>query len=333
MSATPAFYRSKGYTAIPVRGPLAVSPPGEVAAYQIIADTLGSKPLAQLLEPAIGYAEEGFPIPRSIHRSIVGGQETLRQFPEAAAIYLKDGEPYREGDVLVQRDLAGTLGRVARGVSRSSTGATLRGRSSRGSRRRGASSRWTTWALSRPSSMSRYPQPTGGYTVLETRPPSQGMLLLEMLNIIEGFDIGALGFLSPQCIHVMVVRPRSWPSRTVTSSCRPPDGADAAGGAVDQGARRAAPGPSSTSTGRRCGRSPRPWRRWAATRASCARRTVRATRCRSYTASTPTWIGVRGAGHGDRLQQPAAGFRLEEGHPNTMARGSARCTRSTPIAY
>ena len=118
LSATPAFYRSKGYTTIPVRGPLAVSPPGEVAAYQIIADTLGSKPLAQLLEPAIGYAEEGFPLPRSIHRSIVGGQETLRQFPEAAAIFLRDGEPYREGDLLVQRDLAGTLRRVARGGCR-----------------------------------------------------------------------------------------------------------------------------------------------------------------------------------------------------------------------
>jgi gamma-glutamyltranspeptidase/glutathione hydrolase len=204
MSATPAFYRSKGYTAIPVRGPLAVSPPGEVAAYQIIADTLGSKPLAQLLEPAIGYAEEGFPIPRSIHRSIVGGQETLRQFPEAAAIYLKDGEPYREGDVLVQRDLAGTLRRVARGGVEEFYRGDLAREIVKGFEEAGGIITLDDLGAVEAELYEPLSTTYRGYTVLETRPPSQGMLLLEMLNIIEGFDIGALGFLSPQCIHVMV---------------------------------------------------------------------------------------------------------------------------------
>jgi gamma-glutamyltranspeptidase/glutathione hydrolase len=204
LAATPAFYRSKGYASIPSRGPLAVSPPGEVAAYQLIADTFGTRPLAKLLEPAIGYAQEGFPLPQGISRSIVSAADALRQFPEAASIYLRNGEPYDEGEVLVQRDLARSLRSVATGGVEEF----YRGDLARSMVKAFAEAGGIITAEDLAAVEAELYEPLSttyrGYTVLENRPPSQGMLLLEMLNIIEEFDIPGLGFLTPESIHLMV---------------------------------------------------------------------------------------------------------------------------------
>ena len=68
--ATSEYYRTQGYRTMPLDGPHAVSVPGEVAAWEVIHQQFCTKPFAQLLDSAIGYAENGFPLPPGIGRSL-----------------------------------------------------------------------------------------------------------------------------------------------------------------------------------------------------------------------------------------------------------------------
>ncbi|MDO8749999.1 MAG: gamma-glutamyltransferase [Dehalococcoidia bacterium] len=202
--ATPAFYRSRGFNSIPQDGPLAVSPPGEVAAYQLINDTFGTWPLAKLLEPAIEYAESGFPLLPRVAAMLGPSASRLARYPSAARLFLKDGRPYKAGDVLVQRDLAGTLRRIAKGGAEEFyRGGTAR-EIARAFREAGGLLDEEALASHQPELYEPLAADYRGYTVLENRPPSQGMILLEMLNILEGFDLASLGHLNPQSIHLVV---------------------------------------------------------------------------------------------------------------------------------
>jgi gamma-glutamyltranspeptidase / glutathione hydrolase len=113
--ATADYYRSQGYTTMPLDGPHSISVPGEAAAWEEIHRRFCTRPLAQLLDSAIGYATEGFPLPPGIGRSFEHNADKLAQFPSSAAVYLRNGHPLQEGDILVNRDLARSLRRVAEG--------------------------------------------------------------------------------------------------------------------------------------------------------------------------------------------------------------------------
>ena len=202
--ATPTFYRNRGFTSIPGDGPLAVSPPGEVAAYQLINDNFGTRPLAALLEPAIGYAEAGFPVSPRIGRTFARGAERLAMYPATASIFLNSGKPYQESDLLVQRDLAISLRRIAQGGAEEFYRGGLAQEIARAFHDAGGLLDEEALASHQPEVYEPLSTDYRGYNVLENRPPSQGMLLLEILNILAGFDLGSLGYLSPESIHLMV---------------------------------------------------------------------------------------------------------------------------------
>ena len=202
--ATPAFYRSQGFTQVPRSGPLACSPPGELAAFQLINERFGTRPLAKLLEAAIEYAEDGFPISPRVGSIFADSAEGLAQSPSAAATFLKDGKPYGPGEVFVNRNLGRTLRRIAAAGAEEFY--------------RGALAREITRAFQEASGLiteaslaavvpELYPPLSTtyrAYSVAENRPPSQGTILLEMLNILEGYDLASLGYLSAESVHLMV---------------------------------------------------------------------------------------------------------------------------------
>ena len=77
---------------MPLDGPHAVSVPGEVAAWEVIHQRFCTKPFAQLLDGAIGYAENGFPLPPGIGRSFASNARKLAQFPSTASVLLRRGD-------------------------------------------------------------------------------------------------------------------------------------------------------------------------------------------------------------------------------------------------
>ncbi len=204
-AATRNYFVRQGYQQMPPEGPLSAAIPGEVDAYVTILGSFGTRTLAQLLEPAIGYAEEGYPIPRRMAGYFTQEIEKLKRFPGSAAIFTKNGKPYQEGEVLVQRDLARSLRRVARGGTEEFYRGELGREILQAIQQEGGPYTLEEFAA---HETILYDDPISttyrGYTVYETSPPSQGLLVLEMLNLLEGFDLVSLGLNTAQCIHLMV---------------------------------------------------------------------------------------------------------------------------------
>lgn len=202
--ATPGFYQSKGFDQIPTSGPLASSPPGEVAAYQLINDTFGTRPLGKLLEFAIGYAEEGFPLSPRVGGHFSNGTSRLDEFPDTRSIYLRGGNPYGPGDIFANRELARTLQRVAEGGAEEFYRGELGKEIATAFKKAGGLIDEAAMAAVTPELYEPLVTTYRGYTVAENRPPSQGAILLEMLNILEGYDLTKLGYQNPDSIHLMI---------------------------------------------------------------------------------------------------------------------------------
>ena len=203
-AATVERYRARGYREMPTEGWWSVSVPGAVGVYLEMHARFGRLPLAELWEPAIRYARDGFPIDARLAANIAAGADKLARDPEAAAIYLAAGRSPRPGTILRNPDLAASLeailddgaevfyrGRLARAIGEAS---------------------WAADGLLTAEDMAAYrtevyrPLVTTyrGYRVYETAPPSQGLILLEMLNLLEGFDLSGMRPTDPEVVHLLV---------------------------------------------------------------------------------------------------------------------------------
>lgn len=203
-AATRDLFVAAGHRVMPLDGPMAPAVPGEVHAYAGILERFGTMPLGELLAPAVSYAAGGFPVSHRASGLFTTLLERLNRFPDTARIFTRDGAPFQAGDILVQRDLAETIRRIAKGgVEEYYRGETaeeiVRSLQAAGGLHTlddlaGHETEWYEPPIS-----------TGyrGHTVFETAPPSQGYMLLEMLNIMEGFDLAGMGFYSADAVHVM----------------------------------------------------------------------------------------------------------------------------------
>jgi gamma-glutamyltranspeptidase/glutathione hydrolase len=202
--ASADYYRSMGHRTMPMDGPHSISVPGEVAAWEEVHHRFCTRPFPQLLDAAVGYAEDGFPLPPGIGRSFEHNVDKLAQFPSSASIYLHNGQPLREGDVLVNRDLAHSLRRVMEGGAEEFYRGGLAREMVKGLCAAGGLFAEADFAGHRAEVYEPIATTYRGHTVYQTRPPSQGFLLLEMLNLLEGFDPASLGHNSPEAVHLMV---------------------------------------------------------------------------------------------------------------------------------
>ena len=201
--ATADYYRSQGCETMPIDGPHSISVPGEVAAWEEIHRRFCTMPFATLLETAVGYAEEGFPVSPGIGRSFAHAVDKLGQFPASAAIYSSNGGMKGEGEILSNPDLARSLQHVAQGGTDEFYRGELARRMVAELRKAGALFTESDFAEHRLDVYDPIATTYRDYTVYQTRPPTQGFLLLEMLNLVEDFDIGSLGQNSAQAIHLM----------------------------------------------------------------------------------------------------------------------------------
>jgi gamma-glutamyltranspeptidase/glutathione hydrolase len=198
------YYRSLGHQTMPIDGPHSISVPGEVAAWEEVYRRFCTKPFHQLLDAAVCYAEEGFPLPPGIGRSFEHNVAKLAQFPSTASVYLRSGMPPLEGDVLVNRDLGRSLRRVAEGGAEEFYRGGLAREMVKGLCAAGGLFTEEDFAGHYAEVYEPITTTYRGHTVYQTRPPSQGFLLLEMLNLVERFDLNALGHNSAEAVHLMV---------------------------------------------------------------------------------------------------------------------------------
>jgi gamma-glutamyltranspeptidase/glutathione hydrolase len=183
-------------------GHLASGVPGTVAGL-FESHQYGKLPFEKLIQPAIELAEKGFTISAREARSLNGLQEDLKQFNTTTPVFVKERE-WKEGDTLIQKDLANTLKRIQQkgkaGFYEGETAQLIVEEMKRGGGIISLEDLRNYKAVNRPAHVFDYK----GYKVVGMPMPSSGGLLLhQMMKMIEGRNIAAMGFQSLQAVQLM----------------------------------------------------------------------------------------------------------------------------------
>ena len=187
-----------------VNGHLSVAVPGTVAGFKKALDNLGTMKWSDLIRPAVDLAEKGIVVTEHNAHSFEEYDRELHLYPSTVKVFAKSGALPHEGDTLRQPDLAATLRRVQNGGADEF----YRGETARlilGEMRRGGGL-ITEDDLKNYSAIVCKPLEASyrGYTILAVPPSSSGgICLLELLNIVEGYDLKSMGFHSSRAVHVM----------------------------------------------------------------------------------------------------------------------------------
>jgi len=208
LAATPGMYLDAAGNVIrqaSTRGHLAVAVPGTVAGLEAALAKYGSMRRAELIAPAIRFAEQGFVLEQGDADMLAAVTAELRIDPATAAIFLNQGRPWVAGDRLVQRDLAATLRQIAEagtaGFYKGPVAEALvaSSRAGKGLISQADLDRYTTRELAPIECDYR------GYHIVSAPPPSSGgIVLCEMLNILEGYPLKDWGFRSAAGVHVQI---------------------------------------------------------------------------------------------------------------------------------
>jgi gamma-glutamyltranspeptidase/glutathione hydrolase len=183
---------------------LSVGVPGTVAGLHLAWKENGKLPWERLVGPAIRLAHDGFTVTDTLARSLKKFLPDFEKFPASAAQFTKQGAPYEIGDLLRQPDLARTLTRIAeQGPAGFYGGETARLIKQQMQASGGLITRADLVAY---RAKRRRPMrgTYRGYEVISMPPPSSGgVALIEMLNILEGYDLAAMGFGSAAAVHTI----------------------------------------------------------------------------------------------------------------------------------
>ena len=189
-----------------IEGYRAAGVPGTVRGMELALKKYGSHRMswAQLIEPARRLAANGFSVTYTLARGLRGNQDYLSKYPESKRIYLRNGNLYNEGDIFRQPDLAATFARLQRGGPKEFY--------------QGQTARLIVDDLGRHNGLITMEDMRGyvakeretlrgtyrGYEIISMPPPSSGgAVLIEMLNILEGYDFKKMDSASSDRYHLM----------------------------------------------------------------------------------------------------------------------------------
>ena len=201
---TPEFLEAKGFTRMPGGGIQSVTVPGAVAGWDAMRSRFGKLPMADLLAPAIYYADEGFPVTDVIADFWAGGATRLALEPLAAETFLPGGRAPRAGEIFRNPRLAGTLRLIAqKGAAGFYEGKTADAIVAI-SRVKGGTMTLADLKEYKPEWVDPISTTYRGWTVYELPPNTQGIAALMMLNIMERFPIADYGFHTASTMHVEI---------------------------------------------------------------------------------------------------------------------------------
>jgi gamma-glutamyltranspeptidase/glutathione hydrolase len=187
-----AYFASRKITQMPLTGMEPITVPGAFDGWVTLLEKHGTMPLAALLEPAIGYAEDGFPVMEKIVADWIPEVEKLKRSPAAAATYLVDGGPPKPGTIFRQKNLARTFRTLGRGGRE----AFYRGDIARAivdyCQKNGGFLAMEDFAAQKSDWVEPISTTYRGHTLYELPPNNQGLTALLLLNILEGVDLQSM---------------------------------------------------------------------------------------------------------------------------------------------
>ena len=196
------YFKQQKLAKIPPFGPLPVTVPGAVDGWVKLHEKFGNQSFASLFEPTIEYAKKGHPVTETIAYYLDRSKETFKQYPNFSEVWMKDGETTRKGDIFKNPQLANTLEIIAEkgraGFYEGEVAKTIADFIQ-------AQGGFLTYEdLANFNSEWVEPVSTNyrGYDVWELPPNGQGMVALQILNILENFDVKKMGLFSSDYVHL-----------------------------------------------------------------------------------------------------------------------------------
>lgn len=203
-AASVEFFENRGLDQIPTKGAFSVTVPGAVDGWATLLERYGTMSLARVLDPAIEYAENGFPVSEIFAADWAQHGKPYEDDPEFVRAYYIDGKPPSHGDVFVNKPLA----RTYRQIAREGRDVFYKGEIARKIVDRLNGLDWPMTMADLAYQRSDWVEPISttykGHRIYELPPNGQGMAALEMLNILEGFDLKEHGHNSAEYLHLFV---------------------------------------------------------------------------------------------------------------------------------
>lgn len=198
------YFAKKGITTIPFEGMESVTVPGAFDGWVTLLEKYGTMKLADVLEPAIEYAENGFPVMEKTAEVWERESAKLRRTPTASSTYLINGNAPRAGDIFRQKNLARTFRTLARG----GRDAFYTGEIARAivdySQKNGGFLSMRDFAEHKSDWVEPISTNYRGYTVYECPPNGQGLTALLALNILEGYDLASMSAQPDLYFHTLI---------------------------------------------------------------------------------------------------------------------------------
>ena len=198
------YFTERGIDKIPPYGPLPVSVPGAVDGWFELHGRYGQLPMQQVLAPAIAYAREGFPVSEYIAYLFAIYEDRLGHFPGFADTFMPGGHVPKKGEVFKNPRLANTLEAIAEGGRDVFYKGDIARRIDAYMTEQGGLLRYEDLAAHESEWITPVSTNYRGWDVYELPPNGQGIAALQILNILEGYDIKSMGFGSAEYLHTLV---------------------------------------------------------------------------------------------------------------------------------
>ena len=203
-SLTRDVFHEKRMTSIPSDGLLPWSVPGCVDGWHELQSRFGSRPLSELLRPAIAAAEDGYPVAELISAGWKSDEKDLSKWPDSARVFLPGGRAPRAGEIVRLPEMGASLRAIAEqgrdGFYRGSIAAEI----DRFSRANGGFMTAADLAAHTSDWIEPVSATYRGYSIWELPPNGQGIAALQMLNLLEPYDLKSMGPKSPEYVHLFV---------------------------------------------------------------------------------------------------------------------------------
>ncbi|MEO1246964.1 MAG: gamma-glutamyltransferase [Pseudomonadota bacterium] len=198
------YFRDNGIETIPRFGPLPVSVPGAVDGWFELHERYGKLPMRDLLAPAIAYAENGFPVSEVIAYYFELNAQRMSEYPGFRETYMPGGSTPQKGEMFRNPRLAETYRMLAEDGRDAFYKGDIARRIDAYMTEHGGLLRYADLAAHRSEWVSPVSTTYRGWELFELPPNGQGIAALQILNLLEAYDISAMGFGSAEYIHTFV---------------------------------------------------------------------------------------------------------------------------------
>ena len=195
------YFKENNYSEIPAYGPLPVSVPGCVDGWFEMHEKFGSTPMLDILEPAIKYAENGFPVTELVSYYMNKAAKNFNRYPNfKETYYIKDSTP-KKGEIFQNKDLANTLRIIAKKGRKGFYEGEIAKAISDFIIEQGGFLSYHDLKNHKSEWIDPVSTSYRGFDIWELPPNGQGIAALQILNLLEAYDIKSMGFGSAEYIH------------------------------------------------------------------------------------------------------------------------------------